>query len=303
LTIPTRVHRSSLERLAVAIPALAAMLAGQPAAAQTLPAATAAQTALPPDLPAADWREADPQDTIVYDTTKGRIVVELAPALAPAHAARIRELARAGFYDGLTFHRVIDGFMAQGGDPAGDGTGQSSLPDLQPEFTFRRGADSGYSRAVDRSGVTLGWIGAIPVSSQPDVLMTRMADRRVSAWANHCPGVASMARAQDPASANSQFFLLRAAYPSLDRNYTVWGRAVVGLDVIRSLKTGEPVVDPDRMLRVRVLADLPESERPRVFVQRTDGPAFQARLANALATAGATFSNCDLIPDGRLVGP
>jgi peptidylprolyl isomerase len=81
----------------------------------------------------------------------------------------------------------------------------------------------------------------------------------------------------------------------------VWGRAVIGLDVIRALKIGEPVVDPDRMVRVRVLSDVPAAERPKVMIQRTDGPMFKARLATALAERGAAFSNCDLTPEGRIV--
>jgi peptidylprolyl isomerase len=250
---------------------------------------------------AADWRPLDPENAIMYETTKGKVIVELAPELAPGHVARIKELAREGFYNGLAFHRVIDTFMAQGGDPKGDGTGGSDKPNLRGEFNFRRGADTSFVRAVDRGGAVLGWVRTVPVTSQPDVLMERTADKRVAAWANHCPGVTSMARAEDENSANSQFFLMRASYPTLDRRYTVWGRAVVGLDVIRALKVGEPVVEPDRMLKVRVLSDVPEAERPRVMIQRTDGPMFKARLAAALTERGAAFSNCDLAPEGRII--
>lgn len=237
----------------------------------------------------------------MYETTKGKVIVELAPELAPGHVARIKELARDGFYNGLAFHRVIDTFMAQGGDPKGDGTGGSDKPNLRGEFNFRRGADTSFVRAIDRGGAVLGWVRTVPVTSQPDILMERTADKRVAAWANHCPGVTSMARAEDENSANSQFFLMRASYPTLDRRYTVWGRAVIGLDVIRALKIGEPVVEPDRMTRVRVLSDVPEAERPKVMIQRTDGPMFKARLATALTERGAAFSNCDLAPEGRIV--
>lgn len=250
---------------------------------------------------AADWRPLDPENAIMYETTKGRVIVELAPELAPGHVARIKELAREGFYNGLAFHRVIDTFMAQGGDPKGDGTGGSDKPNLRGEFNFRRGVDTSFVRAVDRGGAALGWVRTVPVTSQPDILMERTADKRVAAWANHCPGVTSMARAEDENSANSQFFLMRASYPTLDRRYTIWGRAVIGLDVIRALKVGEPVVEPDKMVRVRVLSDVPETERPKVMIQRTDGPTFKARLAAALEERGAAFSNCDLTPEGRIV--
>jgi peptidylprolyl isomerase len=277
--------------------------------ARTTPAATPARTAAAAapaavttgPLLAVDWRPLDPENAIVYDTSKGRIIVELAPELAPGHVARIKELAREGFYNGLAFHRVIDTFMAQGGDPKGDGTGGSDKPNLRGEFNFRRGADTSFVRAIDRGGAALGWVRTVPVTSQPDALMERTADKRVAAWANHCPGVTSMARAEDENSANSQFFLMRAAYPTLDRRYTVWGRAVIGLDVIRALKIGEPVVEPDKMLTVRVLSDIPEAERPRVMIQRTDGPAFKARLAASIEERGAAFSNCDIAPEGRIV--
>ena len=286
-----------------AIPARTTAAAPVPARAATprtaaMPATASASTAA---LGAADWRPLDPENAILFETTKGKVIVELAPELAPGHVARIKELAREGFYNGLAFHRVIDTFMAQGGDPKGDGTGGSDKPNLRGEFNFRRGGDTSFVRAVDRGGAVLGWVRTVPVTSQPDVLMERTADKRVAAWANHCPGVTSMARAEDENSANSQFFLMRASYPTLDRRYTIWGRAVIGLDVIRTLKVGEPVVDPDRMTRVRVLSDVAEAERPKVMIQRTDGPMFKARLATALTERGAAFSNCDLAPEGRLV--
>ena len=252
-------------------------------------------------MDAADWRSLDPENAILYETTKGKVIVELAPELAPGHVARIKELVRENFYNTLAFHRVIDTFMAQGGDPKGDGTGGSTKPNLSGEFNFRRGAETNFVRAVDRGGAVLGWVRTVPVTSQLDVLMERTADKRVAAWANHCPGVTSMARSEDENSANSQFFLMRASYPTLDRRYTIWGRAVIGLDVIRALKVGEPVVDPDRMTRVRVLSDIPVVERPKVMIQRTDGPMFKARLATALTERGAAFSNCDLVPEGRIV--
>jgi peptidylprolyl isomerase len=271
--------------------------------ASAITAPAAAQTTTASSVPATteSWRMVDPENALVIDTTKGRIIVEFAPEIAPNHVTRIKELARAGFYNGIIFHRVIENFMAQTGDPAGTGEGGSDKPDVAGEFNFRRGADFPFVPAVSRSGVNLGWVNTIPVTSQADFLMTRTADRKVTAWGNFCPGVAGMARSSDVNSANSQFFLMRGAYPSLDRNYTVWGRVVIGLDIVRSIQLGEPPTNPDRMIRVSVLADLPAAERPRVRVQRVDGPAFQQRLATAMATDGATFSNCDVIPRGEIV--
>lgn len=280
-------------------PAAAAPAAAKPAAPAATPTAPAATSKVA--FPAEDWRVLNPENALIYETTKGRIIVELAPEMAPGHVARVKMLAREGFYNGLAFHRVVADFMAQGGDPKGDGTGGSDQPDLRAEFNFRRGAASNFVRAVDRGGATVGWIGTIPVTSQTDVLMERTSDKKVAAWGNHCLGVASMARGSDENSANSQFFLMRAAYPTLDRRYTIWGRAVVGTDVIRAFKVGEPVIDPDKMISVRVLADVPEADRPEVMVQRTDGPSFQAKLKTTLEQRGAAFSNCDLAPEGRIV--
>jgi peptidylprolyl isomerase len=280
-------------------PATAAKPAPKPAPAAQAPTPA---PALPTraSFQSEDWRPLNPENALVYDTTKGRIIVELAPDMAPGHVARLKSLTRQGFYNGLSFHRVVSDFMAQGGDPKGDGTGGSDQPDLKAEFNFRRGAGANFVRAVDRGGASIGWIGTIPVTTQIDALMERTSDKKVAAWGNHCPGVASMARSSEEDSANSQFFLMRAAYPTLDRRYTIWGRAVIGLDVIRAFKVGEPVVDPDKMVSVRVMADIPEPDRPIVMVQRTDGPGFQARLKAMLEQRGAAFSNCDLAPEARL---
>ncbi|QOG05208.1 peptidylprolyl isomerase [Aureimonas sp. OT7] len=151
-----------------------------------------------------------PEDTLILETSKGQVVIELRPDLAPNHVARIKELAREGFYDGVVFHRVIDGFMAQTGDPTGTGTGGSDKPDLKAEF-----------------------------SSEP-----------------HERGTVSAARTANPNSANSQFFICFDRAPWLDKQYSVWGKVVEGMDVIDKIKRGEPVRDPDSIKTMRVAADL-----------------------------------------------
>jgi peptidylprolyl isomerase len=116
----------------------------------------------------------------------------------------------------------------------------------------------------------------------------------VAAWGLYCPGVAGMARGEDNDSANSQFFLMRQPYPSLEKRYTAWGRVIDGLSVVRAIKVGEPVVDPDKMIRVRLLADIPAAERPTVRVMDTGGAAFRALVQRTRTTRGADFSPCDL---------
>jgi peptidylprolyl isomerase len=122
-----------------------------------------------------------------------------------------------------------------------------------------------------------------------------MADGKVAAWGAFCPGVLGMARATPPDSANSQFFFMRQPYPSLDKTYTAFGRALTGLEVIRAIKVGEPVADPqDRMISVRLLADLPVGQRPVIQVMDTRSKAFAALVDKRRAELGGAFNLCDL---------
>ena len=169
------------------------------AAALGLPAGASAQT---PQL--------DPENTLYMDLKDGRVVIQMLPQIAPNHVARIKELVRKGFYDNTPFHRVIDGFMAQGGDPTGTGRGGSGS-NIKAEFTR--------SRKFIR-----GTVGA--------------------------------ARAQSPDSADSQFFICFAPAPNLDGQYTIWGQVVQGMEFVDRIKRGEPPAVPDRIVRVRVAADV-----------------------------------------------
>lgn len=268
--------------------ALAAPAAAQPRAKPMPPAAGTAQPG------AADWRTPDPQNVLVIDTNKGRILVEIVPEAAPTHAVRVRDLAREGFYDGLTFFRVIENFMDQTGDPKNTGEGGSTKPDMTAEFTFRRGP-ADMVLAADQGVTEAGFVKSLPVMSQSSMLAAMTADGKVQAWGLFCPGVAGMARGGEPDSANSQFFLMRAQYPALDKRYTAWGRAISGLDVVRAIKVGEPVEAPqDRMERVRVLADIPEAERPKIRVIDPKGAWFKAEIERVRQAKGANFSACDI---------
>lgn len=281
-------------------PVLPAQPAGQVAQPTTPlnpnPAAEATAPNQAPILPGpvAEWRQLDPQNALVIETTKGRIIVEMHPEAAPEHVQRIKQLARSGFYDGQKFHRVIDWFMSQTGDPLGTGEGQSPYPDLPAEFTFQRDAAMPFAAAAQPSGAQVGFIGALPVQTQPDHLMALTGTGKVRAWGLYCPGVAGMARGEPENSANSQFFLMRQPYPSLDKRYTVWGRVVVGLDVVRAVAIGEPPANPDKMLRVRIMADLPEPDRPRIQIADTRSPVFRAKVDAARKAKGADFSVCDI---------
>lgn len=258
------------------------------AAAATSFGAASAQTA-------SDWRAPDPNNVIVVETNKGRIIAELYPQAAPNHVERVRGLVKSGFYDGLTFFRVIGDFMAQTGDPQNTGMGGSDQPNLTAEFSFRRGADLPLGAGFKVGSNESGWVDALPVTSQLSALAVMTADRKVATWGNFCSGVLGMARAGDPDSANSQFFFMRQANASLDKTYTAFGRVLSGLDVVRNIKTGEPVPDPqDKMLSVKLLADLPADKRPSVQVMDTRSAAFKALVAKRQAEMGAGFTNCDV---------
>jgi peptidylprolyl isomerase len=164
-------------------------------------------------MTAADAGAADPENTLYLDLKDGRVVIESRPDLAPKHVARVKELVRKGFYDGLNFHRVIDGFMAQTGDPKGNGTGGSGV-NLPAEFS--------------RTPFERGTVGA--------------------------------ARAADPNSADSQFFICFAPAPFLNGQYTVWGKVVQGMEFVDKIKKGDraangTVVNPDRIVKMSVAAD------------------------------------------------
>jgi peptidylprolyl isomerase len=147
-------------------------------------------------------------NTLILDTTKGEVVIEMRPDLAPTHVARIKELVREGFYDGVVFHRVIEDFMAQTGCPEGTGTGGSGQK-LKAEFSKEK----------------------------------------------HTRGTVSMARAANPDSGDSQFFICFDEAPWLNGQYTVWGAVTEGMDNVDKIKRGEPVSDPDKIVTARMAAD------------------------------------------------
>ena len=261
---------------------------------KTLATAAAAALMLSAQAPAPDWRPLAAENTLVVDTSKGRIVVEMRPEFAPLAVQRVKLLAREGVYDGLLFHRVIDGFVAQTGNPNNRDGGSSAHPDLPPEFTFKLTPGDPQSVVVRRSDGTAGFLGASPFEAVSEAEARRAPDRLMRAWGAYCAGVVGMGRQADPGTANSEIFFMREPARRLDKDYAVWGRVVQGLDVVRSIKAGEPPADPDRMVRVRVAADLPAAERPALEVLDARGPAFARRVAELKARTGAAFSVCDV---------
>lgn len=250
------------------------------------------------------YRAPDPENTLVIDTNKGRIVVELYPNLAPESAARLKTLTRQHFYDGLVFHRVIEDFMDQTGDPKGDGTGGSTLPDVKAEFTIRRDPSFPLSIAARPPGSLIGFDGAMPVETQVNELFPMSKDGKVDLWPQFCQGVVGMAHSYDPNSNNSQFFLMRGADASLNKGYTAVGVVIWGQSIVRKIKIGQPPVDPDKMLKVQVMADMPAADRPNLEIMDTMAPEFQAVIDQTRKDKGADFSACDVtIPVRDLNAP
>ncbi|MDP3801030.1 peptidylprolyl isomerase [Brevundimonas sp.] len=281
-------------KIATAAALSAALLAGAAPVSAQAPAA-------------AEWRAVAAENLLVIDTAKGRILVELEPRIAPLSVERVRTLADSGFYDGLKFHRVVEGFMAQTGDPLGTGAGGSDLPDIPGEFQFRRGRDMGFATVATGPGGQLGVAGSVPVLTQPDAQMMVTSDFKAAAQALFCPGVAGMARSQDPDSANSQFFLMTGSNENLNGLYAPFGRVVAGMDVVKALKPGDEtangrVDDPDVMTRVRTAASLPESQRPAVRVMTPSSPAFAALVDRVRTERGAAFTVCDVQPPAEVTG-
>lgn len=224
------------------------------------------------------WTKIDPENTLFIDVQDGTIVVALEPEVAPGHVARIKELARDGFYNGVIFHRVIDGFMAQGGDPTGTGMGGSEKPDLTAEFTFH---STQAAVGTDDANNKVAILGPAVVLTEPESMQFVRSDGKLQSWMPHCKGVASMARANSPDSANSQFFLMLAKYPSLDRKYTSWGKVIYGQDLVEHLEKGEPPRTPDRIYKMRVGSDIPAAERMEFEVMKPDSITVKENIERA----------------------
>jgi peptidylprolyl isomerase len=252
-----------------------------------------AQAAAAPAPAEGDWRSIDAANTLVIDTNQGRIIVELYPMVAPLTVARIETLAREHFYDGLSFFRVVDGFMDQTGDPKNNGQGGSDLPNLPPEFSFRHAPGEGVVDTAPIPEGEIGFIGAMPVASQPSAMAALTVDGKVDGSGIFCSGVIGMARAQTEDSGNSEFFLMRGDQFSLDQKYAAVGRVVVGEAVVRAIKVGDPVPAPqDVMQTVQVLGDMPAASRPNPRVLDTASAYFKAEVAHALANKKVDFNPC-----------
>lgn len=280
----------------IAAALLALVLAESPAPPAAAPPTPAPAAPAPAPVPAGplvpDWKPLDPANTVVMDTTKGRVIIELRPDIAPLATARIKVLARQGYYDGALFYRVLKAFMAQGGDK-GDKQYTSKLPNLKAEFTFRRTPNLAFTSVGTTPMGEVGFVGSLPVmiDAPAEGAPPTAAPR---GWTYFCSGVMSMPHGNNPDSANSQIFLLRsnAHAFNLEKTFTALGRIVWGQSAIDKMNDGFPPPNPDKMTKVRVLADIPAAQRPKIQVMNTAGAAFAALAAEALKKPNATL--CDI---------
>ena len=245
----------------------------------------------PPEPPREAWRAVDPDNLVLIDTKYGQVVVELAPEFAPKHAERLRALIRAHFYDGLSFYRVIDGFVAQAG--IGEGTASTKdhpveardlsakWPPLKAEFDRASASTPVFTPLgnADLMASEVGFEDGFPVAREP---------RDGREWLIHCPGTFAFARDNDPDTATTEFYIVIGQSPRrLDRDLTAFGRVLRGMEVLQKLQRGDPDVesgviqDPskrDAIVKMALASDLPVTQRPEFEVLRTESKFFADSL-------------------------
>lgn len=252
--------------------------------------------------PADHWRPLRPEDTLQLELPDGRVVIELSPEFAPAHAANLRALARGGYFDGLAVVRVQDNFVAQWGDPAADDPARArpvgtARRTLAPEFT-RPAAGLPFTRLPDGDvyAPEVGFSGERPVARDPAT---------GQAWIAHCYGVVGVGRdeAADSGGGTELYVVIGHAPRQLDRNVTVVGRVVAGMELLSALPRGPAPMgfheDPARRVPIRslrVAADLPPASRAALELLRTDGATFEALVEARRNRRDAWY----LAPAGRI---
>ena len=246
------------------------------------------------NAPDSAWRTVDPEDLVHLVTSKGEAWIEIQDEFTPLHAARIRELAESNWLDWKVFHRVIDGFMAQGGGAVDNPNIDAPFAPVPGEFGIRRDPNAlpvielQERRAVPRGALAqAGFWNGFPVGTQPAALAGIVADGRVDSWLIHCDGAAAMARTNDPNSAVAQFYIVRGEAEHLNTQYTVWGKVRVGQDVIASLNEGTQGQSlgfrPDIIEEFELASQM--ADAPTLQVMDTQSPTFSAYLEALAANA------------------
>ena len=231
------------------------------------------------EAPASHWRMADPENTLYLETSEGRIIIELSELFAPGHTRNIKALAREEFYDDLAMYRVVEGFVAQGGDQSGEKPIERASRAIPAELTQEKLDPERFTALADQDGYAAetGFVDGFPAGRNPDSGET---------WMTHCQGAFAMARGQELDSGGTEFYIvIGQAQRYLDRNTTVFGRVLDGMTVLQRLDRGSGAMgilaepERNRIQRVRVAADLPQAERASIEVMDTGSSSFQELMA------------------------
>jgi peptidylprolyl isomerase len=238
------------------------------------------------------WRQVDPDNLVFIDLFEGQVAIELNPLFAPETVKQFRKLVKEQFYDGLSFYRVIDGFVAQGGD--GSDLGKLSMvPLIDAEFERELSDDIEFTRVqkndlfAPETGFVDGFAAARDVSEN-------------KIWLTHCPGVVAMARNDDPDSSRTDFYFVIGQAPRyLDRNMNIFGRVIHGMDVVQKIRRGPAnengiIQDETTSSRIRgmqLASEIPKNERLSAFVMDTNSKGFEKTLKNRRNRKQAFFYN------------
>lgn len=226
---------------------------------------------------AKDWRQIRDDELLIIKLEHGEVLVALSPELAPAHVKQIRKLAKEHFYDGLSFYRVIDGFVAQGGDPFSDRDIGGAKKALKGEFETTVGDKFNFDRLPDKDGYApeVGFLETLPVGFDP---------RTKTAWHLHCAGAFAFGRENDADTASTEFYIALQPQRYLDRNLSVFGRVIDGMEYLQALRrVNPPETRQDdlgaKIVSIRMASDLPKEERPHFEILDSRRPVFADYVA------------------------
>ena len=225
------------------------------------------------------WREVDPDRLVFMELQEGLAIIELNPLFAPKTVRQFRELVQQGFYDGLSFYRVIEGFVAQGGDGSDLGE-RSSVPLIDAEFEIEWPEEAEYTlvQEPDMFAPQTGFMNGFAVARDP---------KENTAWLAHCPGVVAMARNEGPDTSRTDFYIVIGQAPHyLDRNMNVFGRVIHGMDAVQKIRRGKPaengVILDDaastRIRRMRLGSDIPDEDLLTALVLDSNDESFEDML-------------------------
>jgi peptidylprolyl isomerase len=237
------------------------------------------------------WRTLSPENTLIMETESGRIIFELAQAFSPQHVKHIKELVRSNFYNGLSFYRVIDGFVVQGGDMEGLRKIPLAQKTMKAEFERDLKKDLSFTlvQSPDLLAEQTGFVDGFAVGRSTS---------EKKEWLLTCPGVVNLARSEDPNSGTTDFAIMIGQAPRhLDRNMSIWGRIIDGMEHLNLIKRGDKkqggvikdMTERSKIVKMTIAADLPKAEQPIIQIENTNTSEFKEKVANRRKRAADFF--------------